>query len=201
MKNLIFILLNLFIFAGCATSSLKLNKEKELVLKYNSSDLKLTNKVLESKLLNFKDLFVEVSKLKSDDGRVIFYEQAWTNLSFEFVYGGLYTLMYVFDNRQNYELLYERNNLKLVQLKLKDARYLNVMIQASDAQVLSYAYGFSNYEFTQIANSIKEDGQKIESLKYEALVFEETSKALSNWNDEVVFFTPLIIPIRSMGGL
>jgi len=75
------------------------------------------------------------------------------------------------------------------------------MIQASDTQVISYAYGFSNYEFTQIANSIKEDGQKIESLKYEALVFEETSKALSNWNDEVVFFTPLIIPIRSMGGL
>nr|WP_321265801.1 hypothetical protein [uncultured Sulfurimonas sp.] len=201
MKNLIFILLTLFIFLGCSTSSLNLSKEKELILKYNSSDLKLTNKVLNSNFLNFKNLFVTISKLEDDYGRVLFYEDARTDLNFEFVYGGLYTVMYIFDDRKTYELVYERNNLKFVQLKLKDERYLNIIIQASDSQVFSYVYGFSNEEFIKIINTIKQNNEKIQKLKYKATIFDNLSKSLSKWNDELVFFTPLIAPFRALGGL
>jgi hypothetical protein len=201
MKNLILIFLSIFVLAGCSTSSLKLNKDKELVLKYSSSDLLLTNKVIDSSFLNFKDLFVTIYKLEDENGRVLFYEDARTELNFEFRHRGLYTVMYVFDDRKKYNVIYRRNNLKLVQFPLKDKTYLNVMIQASDSQIYSYAYGFSNKEFMEIANKIKvKESDELGELKHEGLVLESSSKALSNWNDKLVYFTPLISPLRSMGG-
>jgi len=200
MKNLILIFLSLFILAGCSTSSLKLNKDKELVLQYNSNDLLLTNKTIDSSFLNFKDLFVSIYKLEDENARVLFYEDAKTSLTFEFRYRGLYTLLYIFDDRQHYDVVYERNNLKLVQFRLKDKRYLNVMIQASDSQKYSYAYGFSNKEFMEIAKKIKvKDSDEIAKLEHEGVVFDSSSKPLSNWNATLVFFTPLITPLRMMG--
>lgn len=201
MKNIILIFLTLFILTGCSTSSLELNKDKELILKYSSSDLLLTNKVIDSSFLNFKDLFVTIYKLENENSRVLFYEDARTSLNFEFRYGGLYTLMYIFDDRQHYDVIYERNNLKLVQFRLKDKRYLNVVIQASDSQIYSYVYGFSNKEFMEIANKIKlQDSDEIKELEHEGILFDSSSKSISNWNDNLVFFTPLITPLRAMGG-
>ena len=191
----------MFIFTGCVTSSLSLDKNKELVLKYNSDAIVLSHEVLDSKFLNFKDLYVSIYKLKSKDSRVLFYERASTDQSFEFKYDGLYTVMYVFNNRVKYEEVYRRNNLKLLQLQLKDKRYLNVMVQASDTQNYSFTYGFSNKEFMKIANKIKvKDEDKLLVLKHEALTFTKESKSLSDWNDTLVFFTPLIIPLRGMFG-
>jgi hypothetical protein len=201
MKYILFIFLSIFVFVGCSTSSLNLNKEKELVLKYNADALILTNKVVDSKFLNFKDLFVKIYKLEDEKGRILFYEDARTEQNFEFNYSGLYTVMYIFDDRKKYNVLYKRNNLKLVQLYLKNKTYLNVMIQASDSQKYSYVYGFSNKEFMEIAQKIKiKEIGEIKALKDESIVLNSSSKALSNWNDEVVFFTPLISPMRMLGG-
>lgn len=187
----------MFMFSGCLSSSLKLDKNDNLVLKYNSKNLELANSVKERKSLNFKDLFVTIYKLQNKQGRILFYEEAQTDESFEFNYGGLYTLMYVFDDRLEYEEVYKRNNLRLVQLKLKNSSYLNVMIQDGDTQSYTFSYGFSNKEFLSIAKKIKvKEEEKIKKLKYEAITFSESSKPLSNWNDILIFFTPLIVPFR-----
>ncbi len=187
----------LFIFSGCSTSSLSLNKQDELMLKYSTQELLLTNKIIDSKLLNFKDLFVSIYKLQGKNKRVLFYEDAATSLSFEFNFGGLYSIMYIFDDTQSYNEIYKRNNLQLVQIKLKNNQYLNVMIQSSSTQVYSYVYGFSNAEFLRIAQMIKlKSGDKLGILEHEGVVFDTTSKPLSNWNDLMVYFTPLIIPVR-----
>lgn len=200
MKIIILSLLTLFAFTGCFTSSLSLSKEKELVLKYDANEMLLSSEVLSSELLNFKDLFVSRYKLKSADGGTLFYELAKTSLAFEFSYSGLYTVMYIFDNSKEYEEVLCKNNLTLVQVKLKDARYLNVLIQASDTQVYSYVYGFSNDEFLSMANSIfKKNELKIEKLKFEGITFAKEQIPITNWSDEVVFFTPLIMPFRAYG--
>ena len=200
MKNLILILLSMFIIGGCSTGSLKLNKAEELLLNYNS-EIMLTSKVVNSKLLNFKDLFVTIYKLQDEDGRVLFYEEASTALNFEFRYGGLYSAMYIFNDVREYYEVYKQNNLRLVQFKLKNSKYLNVLIQASDSQLYSYVYGFSNEEFLKIAKSIKvKEDNKLGELKHEGVVFDKGSKPLSDWNDTMVYFTPLITPLREMGG-
>ncbi|MCK9491704.1 MAG: hypothetical protein M0Q24_06410 [Sulfurimonas sp.] len=197
MRSFILSLLALFTFSGCFTSSLSLNSEKELTLKYNTSELLLSNKIVNSELLNFKDLYVSRYKLQDENGRTIFYEIAKTNLNFEFNFGGVYTVMYIFDDSKKYESVYENNNLSLVQIELKGASYLNVIIQASSSQNYTFAYGFSNAEFLQIANALK-GSSKIKELKYDAITFTHSDPINSNWSDEIVFFTPLIIPNRAL---
>jgi len=199
MKSFVLSLFTIFIFSGCFTSSLNLNKEKELILKYDANELLLSNEVVSSELLNFKDLYVNRYKLQDQNGRIIFYEVAKTDMSFEFNLGGLYTVMYVLGDSQKYENVYGKNNLSFVQIKLKDALYLNVIIQASDSQLYTFTYGFSNTEFLQIANTlIKNDSSKIKELKYEAITFSSTDTATTEWSDEIVFFAPLITPYRAL---
>ena len=48
---------------------------------------------------------------------------------------------------------------------------------------------------------VKVDERVLPKLKYEAVVFSSSSKPLTNWNDKMVYFTPLIVPLRSMGRL
>jgi len=184
---------------GCSSSSLKMDKRGALLLNYDSKSYLLTHKILEKRLLNFKDLYIEQYKLEGVNDNILFYEDARTALNFEFNFGGLYTVLYIFNDAQKYEELYKRNNLRMLQIKLKNGSYINVIIQASDTQVYSYIYGFSNEEFMQIYNSLKAKDTKQKNLKFKAITFNKSSKNITNWNDNLVFFTPLITPLKVMG--
>lgn len=200
MKFITMMIITLFLFVGCSTSSLVLHDDEKLVLGYDSNSVLLSNNIVESESLNYKDLFIYIYKLKDTNGRVLFYEDAKTELNFEFNFSELYTVMYIFGDAQEYEEVYKRNNLSFVQIKLKDNRYLNVIIQASDTQEYSFVYGFSNEEFLKLAKSVVlKDDKKDLVLKHDGLVFDSNAKPLSEWNDKLVYFTPLITPLRIMG--
>ncbi|MCD6433366.1 MAG: hypothetical protein J7L21_04930 [Sulfurimonas sp.] len=201
MKNILFTLFVSLFFMACSTTSLKLGSDAKLNLNFSSETYLLSDKVLDRRGLNFKDLYVNQYKLQNSNARVLFYEDARTALNFEFNVGGLYSVMSIFDDVKEYEEFYTRNNLRLVQIKLKDKNYVNVLIQESDSQIYSFVYGFSNEEFTKIAQMVKVDERVLPKLKYEAVVFSSSSKPLTNWNDKMVYFTPLIVPLRSMGRL
>ena len=198
------ILLSLFVllFVGCSTSSLEVSDQKRLTFSFNSHKYSFASKVDERKFLNFKDLFVEQYRVFDSNGAVLFYENAYTSLTFEFNFGGLYTAMAVFDDSNNYEEIYRSNNLRLVQIQLKDKKYVNVLIVANDTQEMSFIYGFSNKDFYKMAtklNKIKpvyKDG--IAPLKYKGVTFTKNSSFATNWSNEIVFFKPLIVPLRVM---
>ena len=199
MKKIILICLAFVLFVGCSTSSLRLLDSGSLELNYNADSYLLTKKVLKRDSLNFKDLYIDRFKLEDKNGGVLFYENAHTALDFEFNFGGLYTVLYIFDDAQHYEMLCRRNNLRMLQVELKDGNYVNVLLQASDTQVYSYVYGFSNKEFLNIFNAIKKKDDKKIVLKHKAITFDKNSNNITNWNDKLVYFTPLITPLRTMG--
>ncbi|MEA3330366.1 MAG: hypothetical protein U9Q29_01580 [Campylobacterota bacterium] len=201
MRNIIFMVLSLLLLAGCSTTFLNLNKSGDLHLGFGNETYLLSDKIIEKNSLNFKDLFVNQYKLQDASGRVLFYEDARTALNFEFNVGGLYSVMSIFDDAKEYEEFYSKNNLRLVQIKLKNREYVNVLIQESDSQIYSFVYGFCNEEFSEIAQILKVYDRELPKLKYEAVVFSSSSKPLTNWNDKMVYFTPLIVPLRSMGRL
>jgi|GEM_PF-2717135 len=202
MTKTLFFLLVGALFLGCTHSSLKLNnKKEELVFNYNSSQFLLSNKIIDSKLLNYKDLFIKQYTLKNQENRVLLYEEARTTLNFELNFSALYTVMYIFNNAREYEDVYKSNNLRLVQLKLKNETYVNVLIQGSDTQVLSYVYGFSNEEFLKLATTLAEKSkEEVKPLQNAGTIVSKSQDSLTNWNDKLVFFTPLITPLRIMGG-
>ena len=198
MYKIALLLIAGILFVGCSTSSLNLNK-KELVLNYNSNNFLLSNSIIEDKLLNYKELFVKQYKLEDQSGRILFYEEAKTTLNFEFNFGDLYTVMYIFDDAQAYEEVYRKNNLRLIQLELKNSMYINVLIQASDTQIISYVYGFSNDEFLSLARELLNDSkEKIKPLENLGLVLNKSQEPLTKWNDTMVYFTPLITPFNQM---
>ncbi len=201
MKKIVLVLLMALFFIGCTQSSLKLNKKEELLFNYNSAEFLLANKIEKHNLLNYKDMFVKQYDLVNEEGRVLFYEEAKTNMDFEFNYGGLYTVMHIFSHAQKYEEVYRENNLRLVQLQLKDSTYVNVLIQSSDTQYITYAYGFSNHEFIKLAKQLNSDeNREIKQLTYQGLTLTVSQSPVTNWNDKMVYFTPLITPLRIMGG-
>ena len=198
-KVILFVLLGI-LFIGCTTSSLELNKKEELLFSYDTQSFLLSSSILEHNSLNYKDLFIEQYKLEDENGRVLFYEEAETELDFEFNFGGLYTVMYIFSDAREYTELYKENNLRLVQLKLKDNRSVNILIQANDTQFISYVYGFSNDEFMKLAKQLSlESNREIKRLKHQGIIVSKAQEPVTNWNAQMVFFTPLITPLRVMG--
>ncbi len=197
MKNIILIIFIGFLFTGCSMSSLEITKNKNLVLDVDSKEFILSSEVKEHKLLNYKDLFIEQYRVQNEEGKVLFYENAYTSLNYEFNHGSLFTVMYIFNDSREYEKVYESNNLIFVQLLLENKKYINVLIKSSDTQVLSYVYGFSNEEFLALVNKLNTDKTKKIELKYNAI--SSFSKPLTNWNANLVFFTPLITPLRMIG--
>ncbi len=202
MNKIILIILTVLFLSGCQISTLEINKSEELVLKYNVSELKFSNDILSVKSLNYKDLFIDQYILKDDNGRVLFYEEARTEVNYEFNFNDLLTILLIFGDLNQYEILYQRNNLTFFQLVLKDKTRVNVMLQANNTQEISYVYGFSNQEFTELAKEINADASgKVTELDFQGRTLKESQKPLTNWNAEMVFFAPLITPLRTAGRL
>ena len=199
MKNIIFTIIIALFFVGCSRSSLTLTSQNELQLNYDDKTFLVSQNIVSDGYLNFKDLIVSQYKVTNDDGSVLFFEDAETDLLYEFNFLELSTVMYIFDDSKKYEKVYVRNNLSLVQIMMKNKSYVNVLIQANSSQIYSYIYGFSNEEFLKIANMIKLEDTKIEPLKFQGVVFDKSSKPHTNWNDLLVFFTPLITQFKGAG--
>lgn len=198
MKNIILSTIFVLFFSACSTTYMNFSKDSALNINYDEKTYLLSQVSAEAKYLNFKDLYVKQYKTKTLDGGVLFYEYLKTDLSFEFNFGGLSTVMYLFDDSRKYEKVYKKNNLTLVQIMLKDGSYVNVIIQDSSTQVYSFVYGFSNEEFVEIAKAIKDEKDEITSPKFKAITFDNSSKPCTNWNTLLVYFTPLITPLRDL---
>ena len=198
MKNIIFTLFIALFFSACSSGSLSLSRSGDLNLAYGDKTYLLGQNPQYDKLLNFKDLFVKQHRVKRDDESILFYEELETDTSYEFNFNGFSTVMYVFDDSKKYEEVYTRGNVKLVQIQLKNKKYVNVLIEDNSTQFYSFIYGFSNEEFLKIANEMKVDDKEVIKPKFEVLTFNSSSKPLTSWNDLLVFFTPLITPLREL---
>lgn len=200
MKKFILLICSVLFLAGCHTSSLNLDKSNELILGYNNNSYMLSSQVLSSKFLNYKDLFINQYMLKDKNGRVLFFEDLETSVDFEFNYKELYTLLYIFDTTK-YEMFYQDENLTLLQVKLKNKKYVNVILESNDTQEISYVYGFSNEDFRKIALKLQtKKDDKLPELKENIVFLNDTSKPLTKWSSDVVYLTPLITPVRYQGG-
>ncbi|MDQ7044566.1 MAG: hypothetical protein Q9M32_01440 [Sulfurimonas sp.] len=198
MKNIIIMLLIALAFNACNTSSLSLSETGDVKLHYNDETRIIAHDVTKENILSFSDLYIHQYKLIGKDGNVLFGEYAETDLMFQFSKSELDTLMYIFDDSSAYEMVYKVNNLQFVQIQLKDKTYVNVLIQANNPQDYYSVYGFSNESFMEIAMHVRVKDTKVVAPKFKAIIFNQDSRPQTNWNDKLVYFTPLIEPVRGM---
>ncbi len=196
MKNFIIIAFLTLFFVGCSTTSLDLSQNNKLVIQKSNISYTVDTQKIDDNFLYFKDLFIEQYKLENQKNQILFYENIYTTTDYEFNFSELYTVMYSFDVKE-YEEIYSSNNLNFFQLKLKNKSYINIIIFSNETQNISYAYGFSNKDFLKIIQKVKsKEDKELLVLKYNGIVFDLLSKPLSRWDDYLIYFTPLITPVR-----
>lgn len=191
MKNLILLILIALFISGCTPSSLKVNSMNELVLKHNSKSYLFSNKIEDSKSLGFQNIDVEQKTAIDANGATLYYEQLLVDTNYEFQYGSVTTLKYIFDvSRTN--IIYQASNLLLIQLQIEKNHYINLMAETSGTQDMAYIYGFSNEKLLKIANELKADGYEIKNAFH-------LRKPLTEWTQEKLILQPLIKPMFKRG--
>ena len=191
MKNLILPILIALFLSGCTPSTLKVNSMDELVLKHNSKSYLFANKIDSSKTLSFQKIDVEQKTAIDSSGATLYYEQVLIDIDYEFQYGSVTTLKYIFDvSRTN--IIYQASNLLLIQLQIEKDQYINLMAETSGIQDMAYIYGFSNEKLLKIANELKVDGYEIKNAFH-------LRKPLTEWTQEKLILQPLIKPMFRRG--
>ena len=192
MKNLILPILIALFLSGCTPSSLKVNSMDELVLKHNAKSYIFANKIESSKTLSFQKMDVEQKIAIDSNGATLYYEQLLVDMEYEFKYGSITTLKYIFDvSRTN--IIYKASNLLLIQLQIEKDQYINLMAETSGMQDMAYIYGFSNKKLLKIANELKVDGYEIKNAFH-------LRKPLTEWTQQKLILEPLIKPMFRRGG-
>jgi len=155
-----------------------------------STQIKLTKE-------NFGSLFLEQKLLRLDDGSLVMYEEAETDMQYVFDPTTTRTISVVFDAAKVVRI-YEKDFIFAYQLVLKDRRVLNIIVSQGYDQELQMVYGMSTKQFVTALNRL---GANINSLPYLNTIElkNEPEPLISKWTTWKVSFYPLVIPIRRMG--
>ncbi|MEA3370545.1 MAG: hypothetical protein U9Q40_04330 [Campylobacterota bacterium] len=191
MKNFILMTIITLLISACAPSSLKVNSNNELILQHNSKEYAFPGTIVDSDSLSFQKIDVEQVTLKESNGEKFYYEQVTIDIDYEFQYGSITTLKYIFDvSRTN--IIHKSSNILLMQLRVEDDKYINLMAEISATQDMAYIYGFSNRKLLKIANELN-------AQRYEIKNSYELTKPKTEWSQEKLLLQPLIKPMFRRG--
>jgi len=126
MTKLLFTIITLLIISGCATSNLSY-KNEELNLRINETSLQVHGTQLDQKNENFSTLFLTQKLLRLDDGSLVVYEEAETDMQYRFDPTTPRSIKIIFDAKRVIKLHYN-TFIYAFQVILKDSRVLNVLV-------------------------------------------------------------------------
>lgn len=191
MKIYVLAVLSVFFLNACTSSSLNISDTNKLLLHQGDKTLQISGKVLSRELEWYPRLNISKSKIQNDKG-ILLHEHVTTELNWEFLHGPIATLQYIF-NSYDSDIIHMSTNLALLQLRVNKTDYVNMLVEISQTQELSYVYGFSNEEFISLAKNIRLDSNHIiPKLKYKGLTFGTDDKPLSTWSVKMLFLEPLL---------
>ncbi len=198
MKTYILFIIGLVFLSGCATSSLKVSDTNELILQHDTKVTMLGTKVLTREHEWYRNLDIYKSKVQNSKG-ILLYEDVIADINWEFKFGSVTTIKYIFDAYKS-DVIYMNSSLLLLQLRVNKTQYVNMLVEKSGTQELSYVYGFSNKEFLQLAkNIIPENNIFPSKFVHEGIVFSSEIKHLSTWSVKMLLLQPLLQPVMRRG--
>jgi len=148
---------------------------------------------------NFSILFLEQKLLRLEDGSLVMFEEAETDMQYMFDPPTTRTISVVFD-AINVVRVYEKDFIYAYQLVLKDQRVLNIIVSQGYDQELQMVYGMSTKQFVKTLNRLNAN---INTVPYQNAIElkNEPNPLLSNWTTWKVNFYPLVIPLSRLGRL
>jgi len=197
VKSLIFGGILLFLLNACGLSYLGY-AQQTLHLQIDQNRLLLHGSTIQEKRDNFSTLFLSRKLIRLHNGRTIVYEEARTDLSYEFEPTITRSVKIIFE-AVAMRTLYSKNNLFAYQLLLANGIVVNVMAQQDETQELKLLYGMSNAQLNQMLRTL--DPHAVIAAENQAMAFTRTQWAfLTKWDTRKVHLVPLVVPVgRFMG--
>jgi hypothetical protein len=197
IKLLVSIVL-IFLINACATSNISY-KNEQLNLQINDSHLQVYGIQLKQYRENFSTLYLTQNLLRLDDGSIVVYEDARTDMQYQFDPTTIRSIGIIFDAKRVVNVYYN-TLIYAFQVVLNDNRVLNILATQGYDQKLQMVYGMSTEKLNSILKDLDPDAQpvcykNVINLSYEATPF------MSQWTTWKVHFVPLVAPIRRIGRL
>jgi len=198
LKKLFTITTLLLLLTACGGLSYIGYDHSQLLLQLDKNRLLLPGKFIGEKRDNFSSLYLSRKLIRLNDGTLVVYEDAQTDLSYEFEPTITRSVKIVFE-AVSIATVYARNNLFAYQLLLKNGKLLNVIAQQSDTQELRLVYGMGTLHLNKMLKELDPDA--LAAPYRQAIQLKDPSTALlSRWDVQKVHFVPLVVPIgRFMG--
>ena len=200
ITKLLFSAITLLILSGCATSNLSY-KNEELNLRINDTSLQVHGTKLDEKNENFSTLFLTQNLLRLDDGSLVVYEEAETDMQYRFDPTTPRSIKIIFDAERVIKLHYN-TFIYAFQVILKDNRVLNVLVAQGYDQELQMLYGMSTDKLNSMLRKL---GQDAKPAYYKNVInlshHHEPTPFISKWDVQKVHITPLVVPMRRIGRL
>lgn len=197
-KNIKLLALLTFIFMinACGTPSLLQYDNSSLNLQIADKRIQVPSTQVKSTKENFKILFLEQKLLRLDDGSLVMYEEAETDMQYMFDPTTTRTISVVFDAAKVVKV-YEKDFIYAYQIVLKDRRVLNIIVSQGFDQELQMVYGMSSKQFLTALNRL---GANISTLAYLNTIElkNESVPLISKWTTSKVNFYPLVVPMRRL---
>ncbi len=182
MKHL-FLLLPLFIFSACISSSLHYQK-KSITLENKNRSLTFTGNTLYSSQQNLSKISITQHVFLDEMNELVVYEHARLATGYKFKNTYQYILRHIFDAR-DVELIKEENGIGFFVITQKGKKRLNAIVITGSKKSLAMLYGFSDENFKALA-----DGSTLQRLK---LKEEKTKEQIrSQWNMKLIIFGILL---------
>jgi len=197
IKQILFTTVILFI-SGCATSNISY-KNEQLSLQVNKSHLQVHGIKVDQNTKNFSTLFLSQNLLRLDDGSMIVYEDARTDMQYQFDPTAPRSIGIIFDAKRVVKVYYNAL-IYAFQVVLKDNRVLNVLATQNLDQRLQIIYGMSTEKLNSMLKNLDPDAQPV-SYKNVINLSNESTPFISRWTTWKVHFVPLVVPLRRMGRL
>ncbi len=198
MKNfirLVFISLVMVMISGCGMSRLSYDN-KQLTVQVEKEYLQMDGILLNEHRDNFSSLFLSQKILRLNEDNLIVYEDARTDLSYEFEPPITRSIKIIFEAK-SVIMVYGKSHLYAYQLILKDGRILNVVAQQGDTQQLKFVYGLSTSQLNKMLKKLDPDAKGAYYTQVIRLQ-DEGHAILSKWDVQKVHFVPLVVPLARM---
>lgn len=185
-----------FLISGCGTSSISYQNE-QLNLKINKSQVQVHGTQVEQRTENFSPLFITQKLMRLDDGSFIVYEDARTDMQYQFDPTTPRSISIIFDAKRVVKVYYN-TFIYAFQVVLKDNRVLNLIASQNFDQELQMVYGMSTEKLNSMLKELDQDAQpayykNVINLQNEPTPF---MSRVTTWK---VNFVPLVIPLRRIG--
>jgi hypothetical protein len=180
---------------GCGSSNLTYNHQ-QLHFQIDDSFIQIEGKQLKRTYDSYGSLSIEQKVLQLMEGNIVVYENARTDLEYEFEKGISENIKVVFDARRTY-IIYAKNHFYIYQLLLKNGQILNVIAQQDDSQQLRILYGMSSKQLNRVIKAL-DPHAKVAYYRKVITISKPENALKSKWNVHKVHFYPLVSPLPKM---